>query len=183
LSEISDLIQRLDECPPGDSGWVQFEKIGTEIFCFLFVPPLTKPKIQNRSLSGTIRRDAVFPVRERSIEQNRNWQQLLRELNCRMLLVEFKNYDKTNVSKKDILQISDYMKTPMGKLSILVSNNEVSKKSHARIKRNTIYSESQKVILLLYKRHLKEMLFIKERGDDPADLIIDEVEDFYLQHE
>jgi len=183
LSEITDLIQKLDACPAGKEGWVQFENICIKIFCYLFVPPLIQPRIQPRTLSGTIRRDAVFPVRERAIEQNRNWQQLLRELNCRMLLVEFKNYGKTSLSKEDILQISDYMTAPMGKLSIIISNKEVPKKSHARIKRNTIYSDSQKVILILNKNHLKEMLFCKERGDDPADLILDEVEDFYMQHE
>jgi hypothetical protein len=31
--------------------------------------------------------------------------------------------------------------------------------------------------------HLKEMLFIKERGEDPSDLIMDLVERFYVQHE
>jgi hypothetical protein len=30
---------------------------------------------------------------------------------------------------------------------------------------------------------LIEMLFIKERGEDPSDLIIDIIELFYLQHE
>jgi len=40
-----------------------------------------------------------------------------------------------------------------------------------------------KVILFVTKENLKEMLFIKERGDDPADLIVDLVEWFYLQHE
>jgi hypothetical protein len=27
------------------------------------------------------------------------------------------------------------------------------------------------------------MIFIKDRGEDPADLILDILEDFYLQHE
>jgi hypothetical protein len=39
------------------------------------------------------------------------------------------------------------------------------------------------LILFLTKDHLKEMLFIKERGEDPGDLIVDLVERFYLQHE
>ena len=39
------------------------------------------------------------------------------------------------------------------------------------------------MILFLTKDHLKEMLFIKERGEEPSDLIRDLVEWFYLQHE
>jgi len=51
------------------------------------------------------------------------------------------------------------------------------------IKRNTIFSEEGKVILFITKDKLEEMLYIKERGDDPGDLIMDEIEWFYLQHE
>jgi hypothetical protein len=40
-----------------------------------------------------------------------------------------------------------------------------------------------KVIMFLTKDHLKEMLFIKERGEELLDLIRDLVERFYLQHE
>jgi len=39
------------------------------------------------------------------------------------------------------------------------------------------------VILFVTTEQLIEMLFIKERGEDPSDLIIDMIERFYLQHE
>jgi hypothetical protein len=53
----------------------------------------------------------------------------------------------------------------------------------AHIKRNSIFSEEQKVILFLTTEHLIEMLAIKERGEDPSDLILDLLERFYIQHE
>jgi hypothetical protein len=42
---------------------------------------------------------------------------------------------------------------------------------------------SPKVILFFTVENMKEMLFIKERGEDPSDLIMDMIERFYLQHE
>ena len=33
------------------------------------------------------------------------------------------------------------------------------------------------------KKHLKEMLDMKVRGEEPSDLIIDLVESFYVQHD
>jgi hypothetical protein len=39
------------------------------------------------------------------------------------------------------------------------------------------------VILFLTPDGIKEIVYIKERGEDPADLIMDMVEEFYLQHE
>ena len=44
-------------------------------------------------------------------------------------------------------------------------------------------SEERKVILFITTANLKEMLDIKDRGDDPADFIADSIEEFYIQHE
>jgi hypothetical protein len=39
------------------------------------------------------------------------------------------------------------------------------------------------VIVFLSVDHLKEMLYMKERGEDPADLIMDAIERFYIEWE
>jgi hypothetical protein len=69
----------------------------------------------------------------------------------------------------------------MGKLAIICSNKLPNEQAH--IKRNTIYSDDGVVILFLIKEKLIEMLHIKERGEDPSVLIMDEIELFYIQHE
>ncbi len=72
MSLIKDLIKRLEACPVGNAGWSEFEDTCIEILTFLFVPPLSKPKIQPRTLSGVQRRDAIFPNRNISGGGN-NW--------------------------------------------------------------------------------------------------------------
>jgi hypothetical protein len=69
----------------------------------------------------------------------------------------------------------------MGRLAIVCCNRMPNSAAH--IKRNTIFSEEKKVILFLPKEKLIEMLFIKARGEDPSDLVMDMIERFYLQHE
>jgi hypothetical protein len=69
----------------------------------------------------------------------------------------------------------------MGRLAILVCSKDPN--NQARIRRNTIYTNDKKVILFLNKDQLKEMLLMKERGEDPSDLIVDLIELFYTQHE
>ncbi len=69
----------------------------------------------------------------------------------------------------------------MGRLAVLCTNKAPEPQAH--IKRNTIYSEDKTVILFITPAHLIEMLAIKERGEDPSDLIIDLLELFYIQHE
>lgn len=179
MSRTGNLITKLMSCPAGVEGWKEFEDVCVEILHYLFVPPLAEPKIQPRTHSGIDRRDAVFP--NRNFNTANTWGHLLRELGARMILFEFKNYDATKIGKKEVDQTRNYMTDPMGRLAIMVCTETPNKAAH--IRRNTIFSSNKKVILFLTKEQLKEMLFIKERGEDPADLIIDLIEWFYLQHE
>jgi hypothetical protein len=178
-SGIRALVKRLEECPAGAQGWREFEDVCTDTLSYLFVPPLGKPIIQPRTYSGIDRRDAVFP--NRNFSSANNWAILLKELEARMVLVEFKNYDRDEIGKDETNQIRNYLTTPMGRLAILCCNKIPNGAAH--IKRNNVYSQERKVILFLTPDHLKEMLFIKERGEDPSDLIVDLIERFYLQHE
>jgi hypothetical protein len=99
-----------------------------------------------------------------------------------MVLFEFKNYGTGGVGKDEVNQTRNYLSKPMGRLAILCCNRLPNKGAH--IKRNTIYKEDdRKVILFLTTRHLIEMIAIKERGEDPSDLILDLLERFYIQYE
>ena len=88
---------------------------------------------------------------------------------------------KTEIGKDEINQTRNYLTNAMGRLAIVCCNRMPNSAAH--MKRNTIFSEEKKVILFLDKEKLVEMLFIKERGEDPSDLIMDTLERFYLQHE
>ncbi|MEO8382501.1 MAG: hypothetical protein ABI779_22770 [Acidobacteriota bacterium] len=179
MADAQSIRKRLQDCPAGHEGWKEFEDACIEALRFLFVPPLTEPIIQPRTYSGTDRRDAVFP--NRNIEEPNNWRHLFQELAARMVLFEFKNYDAEEIGKEETNQTRNYLTPPMGKLAIMCCNREPNRAAH--IKRNTIFSEDGKVILFITREHLIEMLFIKERGEDPSDLVMDLVERFYLQHE
>ena len=179
MRSSTELRRRLSECPAGISGWKQFEDACIDVLKFLFVPPLTEPLIQSRSYSGIDRRDAIFP--NRNIELGNNWGHLYRELDARMILFEFKNYDKEEIGKEETNQTRNYMKKTMGRLGVLCCNRQPNNAAH--IKRNSVFSEDGKLILFVTVEHLKEMILIKERGEDPSDLIMDLVEEFYVQHE
>jgi hypothetical protein len=97
MDDAETLRDRLQACPPGRDGWKEFEDVGIDIRRFLFVPPLTEPIIQPRSYSGVDRRDAVFP--NRNLKTANNWSHIYHELNARMILVEFKNYDVQEIGE------------------------------------------------------------------------------------
>ena len=173
------LINRLFACPAGQKGWKDFEDLCIEAICYLFVPPLSKPKIQKRTYSGIEVRDAVFP--NRNFNSSNTWGDLLKELEARLVLFEFKNYDKDEIGKDEVNQTKDYLTSPMGRLAIMCCNKTPNESAFKG--RNTIFSREKKVVLFLTVDNLKEMILRKERGEDPADLIMDMVEEFYLQHD
>jgi hypothetical protein len=173
------LRDRLVACPPGRAGWREFEEAALETLCHLFVPPLTKPRIQPRSLSGIDRRDAVFP--NRIDDTSQSWGLVRKDHDARYVLVEFKNYENDDIGKEEVDQTRNYMTKALGRLAIVVCNK--SPHESARRRRNMVYSEENKVILFLTTAHLHEMLDMKDRGDDPTDLILDSIDEFLLQHE
>jgi hypothetical protein len=179
MTTPGDLRKRLKACPPGTGGWKQFENICIETLTYLFVPPLKQPKIQPRTFSGIDRRDAVFP--NRNLAGDNNWGYLYQELDARLILFEFKNYDMTEIGKDETNQTRNYLTKGMGRLGIMCCNRKPNDAAH--IKRNSIFSEDEKVILFITVENLLEMIDIKDRGEDPSDFILDLIEHFYLQHE
>jgi hypothetical protein len=101
MSPAMSLRRRLEGCPTGMVGWKEFENVCIDTLRYLFVPPLTEPIIQPRTYSGIDRRDAVFP--NRNIEATNNWGHLYKELNARMVLFEFKNYEKEEIGKEETI--------------------------------------------------------------------------------
>lgn len=184
MSEEARLKKALDACPAGKAAWKQFEDICTEVLEHLFCPPLEKAKRQARTYSGVERRDAVFPNRNLEdglTEAERNWHLLYMEHNARMVLFEFKNYDISEIGHEEIIQAANYLTNTMGRLGFIVGTKLPNDSAHRQ--RNTIYTNEHKLILFLTKDHLKEMLDIKERGEEPSNLLVDLVEIFYIQHE
>ena len=179
MADVPSLVKKLRACKAGKDHWKEFEDVCIEVLTFLFVPPLQQPIIQPRTYSEIDRRDAVFPNREDT--GTSSWAKLYRELSARMVLFEFKNYDRMEIGKEEIIQTHSYLTEPMGRLAIVCSNKLPNEAAH--IKRNTIFSHDKTVILFLTTSKLEEMLYIKDRGEEPCDLLIDEVERFYLQHE
>ena len=175
----SDLGRVLDGCPPGLAGWRDFERAALAALRYLFVPPLSEPYVQPRSYSGIDRRDAIFP--NRVTDTNQPWGLLRQDLEARLIPVEFKNYDRTDIAKNEVDQARNYLKHSMGRLAIICCNKNPSQAAYRR--RNGIYSEERKMILFMTTSQLKKMLDMKDRGKDPATYVVDCVEKFLIEHE
>ena len=175
----AELITAVQACPLGMEGWRTFEDAATAALTYLFVPPLSGPTIQARSFSGIDRRDAVYP--NRNMTADTFWGQLFIELKARLVLVEFKNYDFQALGKDEVDQTRNYLTEPYGKLGLICCRKAPC--HEALLRRNQVYTQEKKVILFINEQNLCEMLRMKERNEDPAKLIVEMIELFYMQHE
>lgn len=175
----AELLDMLDECPRGFPGWREFEDLGVRILRHLFVPPLEEPHIQARSFSGIDRRDAIFPNRNHTPDTY--WGQLLLELDARMVLVEFKNFDQQTISSDEVDQTRNYLTNTLGRFAIICGREDPG--NQAILRRNQAFTQEQKVIIFVTDAILMEMIHMKERGEDPARLVMELVELFYIQYE
>jgi hypothetical protein len=184
MSRYNEFIQKLESCPCGMSGWSTFENLCVEILEYLFNPCIKLHSKQPRTYSDVNRMDAIFSNRNITPSENhpiKNWYYLYKELQARLILFEFKNYDASEITHDEVNQTRNYLTEPMGKLAIMICSKKPVDKAHRQ--RNIVYTQEKKVILFLTKDDLREMLAIKERGEEPSDLIVDMVESFYIQHE
>ena len=178
MPTAAELLDQLDACPTGLPGWRTYEDVATSILTFLFVPPLSGPRVQPRSFSGIDRRDAVFG--NRNMTPDTIWGQLRLELDARMPLFEFKNFEG-EVGKDEVDQTRNYLTGAIGRFAVVCSRKPPDRQGLLR--RNQAFTQDRKVILFLSDEDLKEMLRMKESGADPALFLMDLVELFYLQHE
>src|SRR5262245_61353483 len=123
MPTAAELLNQLDACPKGVARWRTYEDVATAILKFLFVPPLTDPTIQARSFSGIDRRDAVFGNRQMTPDSI--WGQLRIELDARMPLFEFKNFDG-EVGKEEVDQTRNYLTGTIGRFGVVCSRTQPS---------------------------------------------------------
>jgi len=179
LKITDQLIKDLEDCPEGKEGWKLYEEICTRILTYLFVPPLSNPKIQSRRENNIDIRDAVFPNRS----NDENWRFLRENYDAKYIVAEFKNYatEGSNIDKYSVLQLGDYLKPfTLGRFGILCSRKDPIES--AVIKQKEYYSELQKLIIFVNDQKLKEMLLRKYKKLEPADVLFDLIDDFILNY-
>jgi len=152
--EARIFLRRLEKCPSGKETWKEYEDLIEEIFAYLFVPPLDKPKSQSRAEDGLEIRDIVFPNR---ISEG-FWEYVRSEYKGSYVVVEAKN--KIESDKNDVLQLSDYLIEKQLGLFGILSSRRISQS--AIDQRRKAYSiDPHRMIVLLDDKDVSEMIMKK----------------------
>ena len=172
--EAAELIAKLNKIQPGWDSWREYEDVCIEIFNYLFIPPFDHPHIQSNSEDGLDRRDAIYFISgEDSI-----WNRIERQFNTLHVLVEFKNL-KDAPGQEEINSTSKYLRKRAKRLFGILCTRKPASKSAITAQRR-VWQDDDKMIVLLCDKQLKEMLFLKATGANPARLIENQIDKFLI---
>lgn len=174
VKEEDVLLQRLHDCPPGKSHWVEYQSIVQDIFEFLFSPPLGIPISESPDLSGTNRRDIVFP----NYTYDDFWRFVRERYNADFIVVDAKNY-KNSIKKAQVLQIANYLKPHGAGLFAIIACRKGGDSGCIHTLREQ-WAAYGKLIVLISDDDMVAMLNVKGARGHPEDVIGDVIQKFRL---
>lgn len=164
---------RLDAIKAGTDDWSKFEDWGTEILTEIFKPDLGPPDQQTRTDDGLDIMDAIFPIRAASPP----WALVRAEYGTRFAVAEYKNYTGP-IGPKQVESIQQYLWIPAKRqFGLLVSRETPA--PQAIVQRRRAWLEQDKMIVFLSATDLIGMLEMREKGEEPFEVIDAQLEEFF----
>lgn len=174
-TEGTDLCNELHSMKPGLKNWSAYEKLCDRILRYLFPNDLYGWHKQARTEDGFSRFDYVCRIQSAT----EFWRLLIDHLNSRYVIFEFKNY-KGKIKQGQVLTTEKYLlEKGLRRAAILITRNGADKGAYAMIQ--GAMREHGKLMLVVDDEKVCKMLHMKENGEDPTDLLFDEVDDFLIK--
>lgn len=145
----------------------EYERIGVEMWEYLFSPTLRNLGVQHRTGSRTQRRDVLFE----NMADARFWRRAADRARSEFVLVDFKNY-AGKIGSDDVYKVRSYHNDAIGHLSfILCRHGGNSNVPSAQI--SAYQNNDHDIVLVVSDQQMLEMVERKERGEQPEDVLDD----------
>jgi hypothetical protein len=167
-------LKSLHSMAPGNEEWSPFQRLTTEIFEYLFCPPL-RPPIAN--LPDADSRNIRDMIVENSVPDG-FWWMIRSAYTADYIVVDAKNYGDP-IGKRPVLDIAHYLKSyGCGLFGILITRNGAGDAGLSAIREQWI--NARKMIVVLADADIEEMLTIKASGGKPEEIIRRRIADFRM---
>ena len=168
------LLEKLKSCHPGKKYWSDYQKLVGQILEHLFCPPLQSPISESADKFSINRRDWIFP----NYSDTGFWHFLRQTYKADYVVVDAKNY-KNLISKKQVLQIANYLKPHgAGLFAIIATRSGVNKGAELTIREQ--WMVHNKMILVINDANLEAMLLASSSGGESYKVLGQVIEDFRL---
>lgn len=162
LREARSALEHLHQLKTGGQ-YAVHEEIVRLVLTTVLHPHLTNPRSQVRTISGSRRRDILLS----NYSSHPFWHRVSQRHDAMQIVFEIKNVKRLRVQHVD--QVAGYLTPGLGRLGFLVSRTMAEDPIVQRAV--DVFQAESKVVLCLCDRDLRQMLNLKEVGDDPTELI------------
>jgi hypothetical protein len=168
------LCNELELLKPGKEEWSKYEEKCDSIIKYLFADNLYGWHRQLRTDDGLNRYDYICRINPATAF----WRFLVEELNSRYIVFEFKNYND-EITQGQVLTTEKYLlEKALRRVAIIISRKGSS--NNADMMMQGAMREHGKLILTIDDKKICEMLNMRDRGEDPSDLLFEMVDRFLM---
>lgn len=165
---------RLDMCPSGRDFFDEYEKLGTEIWEYVFDGKLGKAKMQRTTRDRVQRRDSLFL----NLRTSPFFQRVFDRFDADFLIVDFKNYADP-VTSDEVEDVGNYANTAVGKFVVaLTRQGGGSAAMSAQVRR----LRDGVAVITVSDAQMLEMVARKERGENPEDVLSDLLDELLIKY-
>lgn len=170
-----DFISKLQNIQPGQEDWYLYQSLVGDILEYLFTPPLSKPIPEHKDKTGANRRDFIIP----NYATDGFWSFARTKYLADYVVVDAKNLKK-KVSKKDVLQVANYLKPHgAGLFGMIFSRSGGDSRGCDQTLREQ-WAIQKKLIIVLSDRDVEEMLTLRDSGEEPDSVLGRAIQEFRL---
>lgn len=173
-NEGESLCAELQKVRVGRDGWAAYEKICARILKYLFPGDLHGWHKQKRTDDGLNRFDFICRIRS----ANDFWRFLIENLDSRYALFEFKNY-RGKIKQGQVLTTEKYLLGRGLRRVAIIFSRKGADKDAVKMTQGAM-REHGKLMLVLDDEKVCQMLCMKDRGEDPSDVLFEIADDFLL---
>ncbi|SDG23569.1 hypothetical protein [Chitinophaga filiformis] len=170
------LINELKSIKPvnKDDDWSKYQKHIEKVLDYLFGNVLSSPISELSDHFKINRRDFIL----RNYAESGFWAHLRNRYSADFIVLDAKNYSKS-VTKKEVLQISNYLKIHgAGLFGIIISRNGGDKGSYYTCRE--IWAIDRKLVIVSDDNDIIKMIIAKASSNAPEEIIRQKIEEFRL---
>jgi hypothetical protein len=171
---LGEFRRRLRACPTGKAHFDEYQKLGTEIWSYIFADKLGAPRVERGTADGVQRRDTLF----RNLRKSSFFDRVFSRFGADFVIVDFKNY-KDELDSDVIESVSNYANEALGNFVIAVSRKgggSAARKGQLRVFKKKV------LVLAVSDEQMLEMVARKERGEEPEDELEDLLNELLIKY-
>lgn len=164
----NSLIVKLEEIPPGNEHWHEYQTACKDVLNYCLVPPLLEPFEEDLTEEGLHRRDIIYHI---PFGEGKFWAYIQSAYQSIAIIVDAKNYSDELPPNQVVITSKYFGIKKLGNFGLIISPKGPSKA--CRKQQIDRWMNHNEIILCLSNNDLERMVSYKEDGKNPEAILDD----------